>query len=123
MREADEANMSKVLPKDSARVHRASPWLLHSLHVNTLNFCAFSMCFEHNVSDASLHPTLAAETASASSPPAELPIFVAVPAANEKMIDIHQLPSEKLAYKISNVQANDTGEFELLWFAFDGSAR
>jgi hypothetical protein len=40
----EEADMDKRLPVEEPESHRRQPWLLHSLPVNTLNFCAFSSC-------------------------------------------------------------------------------
>ena len=42
--EADEASMSIVLPVDVPPEPRKEPWLLHVLHVNTMNFCSFAHC-------------------------------------------------------------------------------
>jgi ASTRA-associated protein 1 len=42
--EQDEPNMSVALPVDDPESHRQQPWLLHVLHVNTLNFCSFAFC-------------------------------------------------------------------------------
>ena len=44
---ADEDVMEKTLPVNctSQALIPKDPWLLHSLTVNTLNFCSFAMCF------------------------------------------------------------------------------
>jgi ASTRA-associated protein 1 len=42
--EEDELSMSVALPVDDPAMHRRQPWLLHILHVNTLNFCSFAYC-------------------------------------------------------------------------------
>lgn len=42
--EQDESNMSVALPVDDPGSHRKQPWVLHILHVNTLNFCSFAYC-------------------------------------------------------------------------------
>jgi hypothetical protein len=34
--------MSKVLPVDTPPEPRKQPWILHILHVNTMNFCSFA---------------------------------------------------------------------------------
>lgn len=34
--------MSVALPVDDPESHRRQPWVLHVLHVNTLNFCSFA---------------------------------------------------------------------------------
>lgn len=40
----EEADLNKTLPVDAIAVSLKQPWLLYALPVNTLNFCAFSMC-------------------------------------------------------------------------------
>jgi hypothetical protein len=40
--EEDEKSMSLVLPVDTPPKPRNQPWLLHMLHVNTMNFCSFA---------------------------------------------------------------------------------
>jgi hypothetical protein len=40
--EEDEASMSVVLPVDTPPQARKEPWVLHILHVNTMNFCSFA---------------------------------------------------------------------------------
>ena len=40
--EEDEASMSVVLPVDTPPEPRKLPWVLHILHVNTMNFCSFA---------------------------------------------------------------------------------
>lgn len=44
IRAEDEAALSTVLPIEDAATERRDPWLLYSLHVNALNFCAFASC-------------------------------------------------------------------------------
>lgn len=36
--------MSTVLPVEGVAAPRPEPWMLHLLHVNTMNFCAFGSC-------------------------------------------------------------------------------
>lgn len=38
--------MNKDLPVNAPAILPKSPWLLHALPVNALNFCAFAMCFD-----------------------------------------------------------------------------
>jgi hypothetical protein len=40
--EEDEASMSVILPVDTSPEPRKQPWVLHILHVNTMNFCSFA---------------------------------------------------------------------------------
>lgn len=42
--ETDESSMSTTLPVENVSDARKQPWLLHSLYVNTLNFCSFTTC-------------------------------------------------------------------------------
>lgn len=44
MRQEDEARFSTVLPIEDDKFERLRPQLLHSLPVNALNFCSFTMC-------------------------------------------------------------------------------
>ncbi len=45
--EEDELLMITSLPVDDLTLQRKQPWLLHVLHVNTLNFCSFAHCNFH----------------------------------------------------------------------------
>jgi len=74
IRPEDEANFSTVLPIEDAESQRPAPWLLHSLPVNTLNFCSFAMC----------------HTPGATSPE----ILIATPGLQDGMINIISLPAE-----------------------------
>lgn len=85
------------------------PWLLHTLPVNTLNFCAFSMCYAHawgktgayENPDAATEANLNKETAS---------ILVAVPARDDKMAEVYQFPEERLRFVVPRAQTKDTGK-------------
>ncbi|KAF1955870.1 WD40 repeat-like protein [Byssothecium circinans] len=100
---ASTSNLSTVLPADGETKDRPKPWLLHSLPVNTLNFCAFSICIaEHAlVKDAvaTIQPN----------PKSDDSILIAVPARDDKKIEIYQYPDEKLAYIVPKFQPKDTG--------------
>ncbi|GLB02756.1 ASTRA complex subunit [Aspergillus tubingensis] len=91
----DEENLQKTLPVDIEKTSSAAasqPWLVHSLPVNALNFCAFSMVFlpqdkANMASDASEAPK---ENTSLSS------VLIAVPnALNSGAIDLFHLPQER----------------------------
>jgi ASTRA-associated protein 1 len=80
-------------------MHRKEPWLLHSLQINTLNFCSFAMC-------AGLTPTLLSpqqpQQPPTSNPPESQtpsPILIATVSPKDNQIDIFQLPSEKRLYR------------------------
>jgi len=76
--------------------------MLHSLTVNTLNFCAFAMCGE---SLPAQEPDDETESIGES-------VIVAVPGIKDTEIDIFQLPSEKRLYKVPALP-NKTGELLL----------
>jgi WD40 repeat protein len=88
---------STALPVEGETNHRKEPWLLHSLDVNTLNFCAFSMCDPRNV-----------QTSSATSEDASS-VLVAVPGTKEGHVDIFSLPSERRIHSISPAEEGKTG--------------
>ena len=86
-----------MLPADGADTHRPKPWLLHILPVNTLNFCAFTMCYKR--------PGVASlSTAS------DEPIYVAVPGRDDKKADVYQFPDEKLICVVPSITTSETGE-------------
>jgi len=73
--EEDESSMSIVLPVDVPPEPRKEPWLLHVLHVNTMNFCSFAQC-QLQSSDEEL--------------------LIAVPnTLSSETVDIFHLPSSK----------------------------
>ncbi|KAI9840339.1 MAG: ASTRA complex subunit [Sclerophora amabilis] len=95
---------SKVLPIDDPHAHRPQPWLLHALDVNTLNFCAFSMCDQWPPASASG----AGRFENAGDPPS--PILVAVPGSMDSDgINVFQLPSEKRLHVIPADTSTKTG--------------
>jgi hypothetical protein len=104
LRASDEPTLSTVLPADGSTTHRPKPWLLHTLPVNTLNFCAFSMYHEQhalNLQHDEKHASLSRLSE---------PILVAVPARDDKKIEVYRFPDEKLTCVVPRVQTTDTGE-------------
>ncbi|KAK0625590.1 ASTRA-associated protein 1, partial [Lasiodiplodia hormozganensis] len=87
---ADEHDFSTALPVDDTTTHRKQPWLLHSLRVNTLNFCSFAACPEH-------------PDASNDSPPSVNPILIAVPGMKDGEVDVFQLPTEHRMSTVPNI--------------------
>jgi WD40 repeat protein len=88
------AELSTKLPVDGALPHQAQPWLLHSLSVNALNFCAFALCDE------------SAQGHSTTEPPEQL---IASPnGLDAGGIDIFHLPSEHRISQIHSGQETDT---------------
>ncbi|GME27423.1 wd40 repeat-like protein [Neofusicoccum parvum] len=84
---ADESTFSTALPVDDTTADRKQPWLLHSLKVNTLNFCSFAMCPE---------PPASPDATSTS-------ILIAVPSTKDDEVDIFQLPSERRVSSVPNL--------------------
>ncbi|KAG9781389.1 hypothetical protein KCU88_g3398, partial [Aureobasidium melanogenum] len=90
VRSEDLNRLSQRLPAEQAAADtstQARPWLLHSLSVNALNFCAFSMCDEEE------DPHQQRQRQNSSAP---TPQLIASPnGLDSGGIDIFQLPSEK----------------------------
>jgi WD40 repeat protein len=97
---------------------RREPWLLHSMAVNALNFCAFAMCYgldecsevwstaTKDTSTPILEGQVARETASIALQPGSVhrPIIVAVSnALDSGAIDFFHLPSE---HRVSTLPAD-----------------
>jgi ASTRA-associated protein 1 len=97
---------------------RREPWLLHSMAVNALNFCAFAMCYgQDKLSEISATATrdtstpipdgqLASETACVTLQPDSVnrPVIVAVSnALDSGAIDFFHLPSE---HRVSTLPAD-----------------
>ncbi|KAF9894697.1 ASTRA complex subunit [Aspergillus nanangensis] len=112
-RPQDEKFLHKTLPVDVAEQTEPSsqtqPWLVHSIPVNALNFCAFSILFiddlEPRIGD--WQKGQSPETAAQPSPPEKpLSVLVAVPnALNSGAIDLFHLPSER---RICTIPADAT---------------
>ncbi|KAF2672274.1 WD repeat-containing protein [Microthyrium microscopicum] len=91
-----EAEMSRALPAEGAEVERRSPWLLHSLRVNSLSFCKFAMCPVAKDQDG---------------------VLVGVPGIKDGVVDIWELPSEKRLHSVppsTAVQATMSMAIKLL---------
>lgn len=108
LRASDENSLSTILPAEQAPEQRPKPWLLHTLPVNTLNFCAFSVCYElikdkQQLIKASWTERSAPETLSSE------PVLIAVPARDDKKIEVYQFPDERLKFIVPRAQSTDTG--------------
>lgn len=90
----DEQKLSKSLPADASSSTHPAPWILHSLDVNTLNFCAFASCLDKPRPDAG------------DTPP---PILLAVPGATDGTIVIYSLPNEDIISRITTGPHQKTG--------------
>ncbi|KAF3401320.1 ASTRA-associated protein 1 [Talaromyces pinophilus] len=93
----EEELLSRVLPVERSSNEAENgkpapePWLLHSLPVNALNFCAFTLCFIPSVSDGKVDD-------------GEDEAYFAVPnALNSGAIDVFRLPSER---RVSTIPAD-----------------
>ncbi|KAJ5106879.1 hypothetical protein N7456_003554 [Penicillium angulare] len=108
IRVEDEDYLDKTLPVDlgtesNSTEARAQPWLLHSMPVNALNFCAFSMTPIHTADISSQDVQNEPNSTSRS-------ILFAVPNAMDSGgIDIFHLPSERRLTTISSDPAVKTG--------------
>ncbi|KIW11813.1 hypothetical protein PV08_09086 [Exophiala spinifera] len=109
VQDEDLAGLSTNLPGDKTTVARREPWLLHSMSVNALNFCAFSMCNES--------PGRNSDTAA-------LPQLIASPnGLDSGGIDIFQLPSERRISQIASIQGSPTGMVMAVSIFHDASSR
>ncbi|KAH7116015.1 WD40-repeat-containing domain protein [Dendryphion nanum] len=109
LRISSDSDYSTVLPTDNASLHRPKPWLLHSLPVNTLNFCAFSMCHENAAENSQQNNRIGTLQGPASFTRISHAILVAAPARDDHKIEVYQFPDEKLVYVVPRVQTIDTG--------------
>ncbi|KAF1839345.1 WD40 repeat-like protein [Decorospora gaudefroyi] len=99
---------SITLPAEPGEEYRTIPCLLHSLPVNTLNFCSFSMCYQHAQQRAQADRKGKANM-STTSVLSRDSILVAVPATDDKFVDVYQLPGESLKARTPRVQSVVTG--------------
>ncbi|KAF2103572.1 WD40 repeat-like protein [Rhizodiscina lignyota] len=89
LRPTDESACCKILPIDDSTSSRTPPTILHSLSVNTLNFCGFAFLREwHNVFSYGDIASGAINFANS--------VYVAVPSSKESSIDIYRLPTERV---------------------------
>ncbi|KAF1927893.1 WD40 repeat-like protein [Didymella exigua CBS 183.55] len=108
VRSADESALSTALPAEVSHSDRPMPWLLHTLPVNTLNFCAFSMCYASV--QAELHGSDDAERDTQSRPEkTHASVLIVVPARDDKKAEVYQFPEEKLSCVVPHAQTKDTG--------------
>ncbi|KAH7398413.1 WD40-repeat-containing domain protein [Pyrenochaeta sp. MPI-SDFR-AT-0127] len=109
LRASDEAVLSTVLPAEEVKQQRPKPWLLHTLPVNTLNFCAFSMCYEHPAEKKQQRDTTSSTKGSTLGRSSNASILIAVPARDDKKIEVYRFPDEKLKFIVQRAQSTDTG--------------
>lgn len=58
LRPSDEKDFSTELPLEDAETPRKQPWLLHSVTVNALNFCGFTMSKDIRQAATHKHPAV-----------------------------------------------------------------
>lgn len=104
IRSEDESLLDKTLPVDASEAAQAGckpqPWLLHSLPVNALNFCAFSMTFVNSDGTSGV---------SSQDTKPESTLFAVPNALDSGGIDIFHLPSELRISTIASDPSTKTG--------------
>jgi ASTRA-associated protein 1 len=93
IKDSDIENLSSVLPAEESTDTRRQPWLLHSLLVNALNFCAFAMT----------STTTKDKTETQHYDDDSEAILLAVPGTRDTEINVFQLPSEKRLHIIPSL--------------------
>ncbi|KAJ4986294.1 Dihydroxyacetone phosphate acyltransferase [Stagonosporopsis vannaccii] len=106
IRTGEESALSTALPAEEVFGDRPVPWLLHTLPVNTLNFCAFSMCY---ASQGRARGNEGVSEEARRSDQEAYSIMIAVPARDDKKAEVYQFPEEKLRYVVPRAQPKDTG--------------
>ncbi|KAL2831882.1 WD40-repeat-containing domain protein [Aspergillus pseudoustus] len=110
----DEEILSKTLPVEAGEgtTNQTQPWLIHSLPVNALNFCAFSMLSLDTDKNTKSNTTPALETEETEDK-GEIPpstALIAVPnALDSGAIDLFHLPGERRICTIPTDPAVKTG--------------
>lgn len=113
----DEGFLDKTLPVDvkEGETVQNQPWMLHSLPVNALNFCAFDMIFldalrsvDGKKQESQEGPS--SDTQSSPDSASQAPVLFAVPnALNSGAIDIFHLPLERRVSTIPAEPVTNTG--------------
>jgi len=96
--EEDESDFSIIMPIENAVTDRKKPQLLHSLMVNTLNFCSFAICHS---------PASAGDTGNG--PVRAGDVLVAVPGVHDGHVNVTALPSEDRIATIADPKGTKTG--------------
>ncbi|KAL9089423.1 MAG: hypothetical protein Q9165_005744 [Trypethelium subeluteriae] len=95
LRMTDEPGLEKKLPVEGTSDDPKQPWMLHSLTVNTINFCAFSVCSDPGRTLPS-HISQGVRQVDDDN----RGLLAAVPAATDGQIDVFHLPSQ---YRLSTI--------------------
>lgn len=91
--DVETPGLSLRLPVDGATVDQPKPWLLHSLDISALNFCAFSICEDVHTKDGDEQGLLIASANGLDS----------------GGVDIFQLPSQHRISQLHSDKAVNTG--------------
>ncbi|KXT03350.1 hypothetical protein AC578_3959 [Pseudocercospora eumusae] len=102
LRETDEPSFSNILPIEDSSSERKEPWLLHTLQVNALNFCSFTMC--HAIPASGDLPSDG--------------IFIGTPGVQDGHIHVTSLPDEDRIATIPNPKNESTGMVMSIGLAF-----
>ena len=94
LRESEEDMFSQVLPIEDALSPRKEPWLLHTLIVNTLNFCSFAKCTAHEETEGD---------------DVGRSLLVAVPGPKDGQVLVYSLPDQKLLHSFGESKGSKTG--------------
>ncbi|KAF6809174.1 WD repeat-containing protein [Colletotrichum sojae] len=88
----DEAPLSKKLPLDDSPESKPQPRILHTVQVNTMNFCSFASCVPRPGDDN------ASETAG---------LLLAVPnTLASESVDIYEIPSQRRIHTVKTSDKN-----------------
>ncbi|KAF9881671.1 hypothetical protein CkaCkLH20_00817 [Colletotrichum karsti] len=88
----DEVDLSKKLPLDETTESRPQPRILHTIDVNTMNFCSFASCVPQGV------PRDGSEATD---------LLLAVPnTLASESVDIYELPSHKRLHTVKSSDKN-----------------
>lgn len=119
IRANDEGLLDKVLPverggKGPHAETALQPWLIHSLSVNALNFCAFSLCFIeglcHDKQEVGSVDPQKLDNSGRQHESSQVPMLIAAPnALNTGGLDIFHLPSERRVSTIAADSSTETG--------------
>ena len=92
----DEFNLSTTLPVDGASEDQPKPWLLHSMDMSALNFCAFAICVNPSTGSTATH--------------ADKELLIASPnGLDDGGIDVFQLPSQWRVSQLASAKTGKTG--------------
>ena len=95
LKPSDENSFSTTLPVEESITRRKEPWLLHSLPVNTLNFCPFASCPEQQPKCSTANPsTTRAADDDCNPSEAPPPLLIATLAPQDDTVAVWSLPSE-----------------------------